>query len=88
MRSIGARKRHLYSFETRKRTLSGLDDKRCILEDGVSSRPWGHRDINDLCMVDESCGAETELRKILAVKRPRINSINNSGEPSVKKPRI
>ncbi|XP_072153271.1 uncharacterized protein [Bemisia tabaci] len=88
MRRIGARKHQLYSFETTKRTLSGLDDKRCILEDGVSTVPWGHRENKDPCMVDESCGAETELRKILAVKQLRINSIDNSGEPSVKKPRI
>ncbi|XP_072158587.1 uncharacterized protein [Bemisia tabaci] len=93
MRRIGSRKHQLYSFETSKTTLSGLDDKRCVMEDGVNTLPWGHREIKDRCKFDdddddECSGAEAQLRKILALKQPRQHSTNDSGEPLLKKPRV
>jgi hypothetical protein len=42
---IRSLKQQLYTIEQIKTALSAQDDKRFICEDGVTTLPWGHRDI-------------------------------------------
>ena len=45
MRGIRSYGHQLYTIEQKKIALSNFDDKRCILEDGIHTLAWGHRDI-------------------------------------------
>lgn len=44
--SIQSRGHELYTEEVNKKSLRPFDDKRYILEDGISSHAFGHRKIN------------------------------------------
>ena len=44
-RRIGSKLHQLYTWEAKKRGLCAYDDKRFLLEDGVHSLAFGHRDI-------------------------------------------
>ena len=44
-RRIGSKLHQLYTWESKKRGLCAYDDKRFLLEDGVQSLAFGHRDI-------------------------------------------
>ena len=44
-RRIGSKLHQLYSFETQKRGLCAFDDKRFLLEDGIHTKAFGHKDI-------------------------------------------
>ena len=44
-RRIGSKLHKLYTYESKKRGLCAFDDKRFLLEDGVTSLAFGHRDI-------------------------------------------
>ena len=45
MRRIKSRNHNLGTYETNKRSLSCLDDKRCILKNGINTLAYGHKDI-------------------------------------------
>ena len=42
MNSLRSEKHIIYSMRQNKKTLSSYDDKRYILEDGISTLPYGH----------------------------------------------
>ena len=44
-RRFGSKLHQIYTYETKKRGLCAYDDKRFLLEDGVQSLAFGHRDI-------------------------------------------
>ena len=48
MNGIRSQKHVLYSMKQNKRTLCAYDDKRYILEDGITSLPYGHYSLNSL----------------------------------------
>ena len=50
---IGARKHVLQTIQNRKISLSAFDDKRFIVDDGVSCLPFGHFEIRDLSVLRE-----------------------------------
>ena len=50
---IGARKHALQTIENRKISLSAFDDKRFILDDGITCLPFGHFEIRDLHVLRE-----------------------------------
>ena len=41
-RRIGSKLHQLYTIEVQKRGLCTFDDKRVLMEDGISTRPYGH----------------------------------------------
>ena len=45
MRRIKSRNHNLGTYETTKRSLSCLDDKRCILKNGINTLAYGHKGI-------------------------------------------
>ncbi len=44
-RRIGFKLHRIFGIEVEKRGLCGFDDKRCILDDGINSLAYGHKDI-------------------------------------------
>ena len=44
-RRIGSKLHRIFAIEVEKRGLCGFDDKRCILDDGINSLAYGHKDI-------------------------------------------
>ena len=50
---IGARKHALQTIENRKISLSAFDDKRFIMDDGVTCLPFGHFEIRDIDVLRE-----------------------------------
>jgi hypothetical protein len=44
-RSIVSKKHNVYTVESTKVALSSNDDKRVILEDGITTLPYGHKDL-------------------------------------------
>ena len=59
MRHIRSDHDHLGIYDLKKISLSPLDTKRFINKDGITSLPFGHRDIpNQTNDVDEQCDAE------------------------------
>ena len=45
MKKIGSKKHKICTQESNKISLSCFDDKRYILDDGVNTLPYGHRNI-------------------------------------------
>ena len=45
---IGSQKHQLQTIKTNKVSLSSFDDKRYVLEDGISTLPLGHYMIRDV----------------------------------------
>ena len=45
MRGIKSKNHNLGTYETNKRSLSCLDDKRYILQNGINTLAYGHKDI-------------------------------------------
>jgi len=45
MRGIRSYQHVIYTIEQKKIALASEDDKRCIMEDGIHTLAWGHRDI-------------------------------------------
>ena len=45
MRGIESKKHDIVTYESNKGSLSDLDDKRYILDDGMNTLPYGHKDI-------------------------------------------
>ena len=45
MRGIKSKKHELFTYESNKRSLCDFDDKRYILDDGINTLPYGHKDI-------------------------------------------
>ena len=45
MREIRSKNHNLGTYETNKRSLSGFDDKRYILKNGINTLAYGHKDI-------------------------------------------
>ena len=45
MRGIKSKKHEIVTYESNKRSLSDLDDKRYILDDRINKLPYGHKDI-------------------------------------------
>ena len=45
LRRIGSKNHNLGNYETNKRSLSCLDDKRYILKNGIDTSAYGHKDI-------------------------------------------
>ena len=45
MRGIKSKKHEILTYESDKRSLFDLDDKRYILDDGINTLPYGHKDI-------------------------------------------
>ena len=45
MRSIKSKNHKIYTQESNKISLSCFDDKSYILEDGINTLPFGHKDI-------------------------------------------
>ena len=45
LRAIKSKKHELVTYESNKRSLSDFDDKRYILDDGINTLPYGHKDI-------------------------------------------
>ena len=45
LRRIGSKNHNLGTYETIKRSLSCLDDKRYILKNGINTLAYGHKDI-------------------------------------------
>ena len=45
MRGIKSKKREIITYESNKRSLPDFDDKRYILDDGINTLPYGHKDI-------------------------------------------
>lgn len=43
MRRIGSKKHQIYTIEQEKISLNPYDDKRFILDDGISSLPYGYK---------------------------------------------
>ena len=46
MRGIKSKNHSLITYESNKRSTSCLDDKRYILNDGINTLPYGHKDIS------------------------------------------
>ena len=44
MRIIGSKNHNLGTYETNKRSLSCIDDKRYILKNGINKLAYGHKD--------------------------------------------
>ena len=54
-RRIGSKLHQLYSIKTNKRGLCAFDDKRILLDDNISTVPYGYYKINtDVHLVGES----------------------------------
>ena len=45
MRGIKSKKHEILTYESDKRSLFDLDDKRYILDNGINTLPYGHKDI-------------------------------------------
>ena len=45
MRGIKSKKHALFTYESNKRPLRDFDDKRFILDDGINTLPYVHKDI-------------------------------------------
>ena len=45
MRGIKSKHHEIYIYEGNKTSLSDFDDKRYILDDGINTLPYGHKDI-------------------------------------------
>ena len=45
MRGIKSKKHEIVTYESDKRSLFDLDDKRYILDNGINTLPYGHKDI-------------------------------------------
>ena len=45
MREIKSQHHELYTYESNKTSLPDFDDKRYILDDGINTLPYGHKDI-------------------------------------------
>ena len=45
MREIKSKKHEIVTYEINKRSLSDLDDKCYILDDGINTLTYGHKDI-------------------------------------------
>ena len=45
MRGIKSKKHEILTYESDKRSLFDLDDKTYILDDGINTLPYGHKDI-------------------------------------------
>ena len=43
MNTIRSYKHQLYAEEINKKVLGSFDDKRCILENGINSLPYGYK---------------------------------------------
>jgi len=46
MRRIGSKKHQIYTYEQEKISLNPYDDKRYLLDDGIRSLPYGHKNAN------------------------------------------
>ena len=46
MRGIKSKNHNLITYESDKTSTSCLDDKRYILNDGINTSPYGHKDIS------------------------------------------
>ena len=45
MRGIKSKNHNITTYEKNKISLSAFDDKRYILDDGINTLPYGHKDI-------------------------------------------
>ena len=45
MRGIKSKKHEILTYKSDKRSLFDLDDKRYILDNGINTLPYGHKDI-------------------------------------------
>ena len=45
MRGIKSKKHELITYESRKKSLSDFEDQRYILDVGINTLPYGHKDI-------------------------------------------
>ena len=45
MKGIKPFNHRMYTFESNKISLSAFDDKRYILDDGINTLPYGHKNI-------------------------------------------
>ena len=45
MKGIKPMNHKIYTYESNKTSLSPFDDKRYILDDGINTLPYGHKDI-------------------------------------------
>ena len=46
MRGIQSKHQEIYTYESNKTSLSDFEDKRYILDDGINTLPYGHKDIS------------------------------------------
>ena len=58
MKRIYSRNHQLYSATISKSSLSAFDDKRFILNDGISTLAYGHHSIPSLSLINESSDSE------------------------------
>ena len=82
---IGARNHAIQTVENRKISLAAFDDKRFILDDGVTCLPFGHFEIRDLdalreIAADDNWGDDESvaLTQPLAVSSPTWSQIVNN----------
>jgi hypothetical protein len=61
MNTIRSKKHNIGTYEMKKITLSCFDDKRYLLDDGVTSYAYGHHGIEELEERVRKCEQETEL---------------------------
>ena len=45
MRGIKSKNHKIYTYKSNEIYLSAFDDKRYILDDGINTLPYGHKDI-------------------------------------------
>ena len=45
MRGIKSKHNEIYTYESNKTSLSAFDGKRYVLDDGINTLPYGHKDL-------------------------------------------
>jgi hypothetical protein len=63
MNTIRSKKHNIGTYEMKKITLSCFDDKRYLLEDGVTSYAYGHHGIEDMERSEYEYERAIELRR-------------------------
>ena len=70
MKRIYCKKHKLGTYEIDKTSLSCFDDKRCVLDDGIQTLAYFHKNSVTSCKeVEKDCDKKIAIKKILIIEK-------------------